>query len=102
MFLSNVLLYAGLIRYHLKVQAAQTLPLTSLHQFLKFNGTPEIKRELITEDGVIETVSIANADDQVGSVLVTVLGISMFSLFFFCFNFVYFGSSKISSISRSI
>ncbi|KAL1489174.1 hypothetical protein ABEB36_014112 [Hypothenemus hampei] len=60
-YLQNV---SSLQDYLQKVQTAQTLPLTTLHQFLKFNGTPEIKRELITEDGVIETVSIANADDQ--------------------------------------
>ncbi|XP_050308432.1 zinc finger and BTB domain-containing protein 49-like isoform X2 [Anthonomus grandis grandis] len=50
--------------YLQKVQTAQPLPLTSLHQFLKFNGAPEIKRELITEDGVLEAVSIANPEEQ--------------------------------------
>ncbi|CAG9774009.1 unnamed protein product [Ceutorhynchus assimilis] len=54
----------SLQEYLQKVQAAQPLPLTSLHQFLKFNGAPEIKRELITEDGVIETVSIAANSDE--------------------------------------
>ncbi|XP_076259263.1 uncharacterized protein LOC143195706 isoform X2 [Rhynchophorus ferrugineus] len=47
--------------YLQKVQA-QSVPLTSLHQFLKFNN--DIKRELITEDGVIETVSIPNPDEH--------------------------------------
>ncbi|XP_066258406.1 uncharacterized protein [Euwallacea similis] len=59
-YLQNI---SSLQEYLQKVQAAQTLPLTSLHQFLKFNGAPEIKREF-TEDGVIETVSIANPDDH--------------------------------------
>lgn len=47
---------------------AQSLPLTSLHQFLKFNTNPDIKRELINEETVIEAVSIATPDDQVGQV----------------------------------
>lgn len=63
------------------MQAAQALPLTSLHQFLKFNGTPEIKREF-NEEGMIETVSIANPDDHVGRVFLS------FHPFLFLFSIV--------------
>ncbi|XP_060522663.1 zinc finger protein 165-like isoform X2 [Cylas formicarius] len=52
----------SLQEYIQKVQA-QSLPLTSLHQYLKFNS-PDVKRELITEDGIIETVNMSNSDDQ--------------------------------------
>ncbi|XP_030751782.1 chorion transcription factor Cf2-like isoform X2 [Sitophilus oryzae] len=51
----------SLQEYFQKVQTP--LPLTSLHQFLKFN-THDIKRELITEDGVLEAVSLNNPDDH--------------------------------------
>lgn len=52
---------ANLQEYIQKMQNT-TLPL-SLQQFLKFNTT-DIKRETITEEGVIETVSITTPDGQ--------------------------------------
>ncbi|KRT82903.1 zinc finger protein, partial [Oryctes borbonicus] len=42
------------VQEYLQRMQSSTLPL-SLHQFLKFNNT-DVKREQITEDGVIETV----------------------------------------------
>lgn len=42
------------VQEYLQRMQSSTLPL-SLHQFLKFNNT-DVKREHITEDGVIETV----------------------------------------------
>ncbi|XP_048520045.1 specificity protein transcription factor 3 isoform X2 [Dendroctonus ponderosae] len=54
----------GSLQEYLQKMQAQSLPLTSLHQFLKFNTSPDIKRELINEEGVIEAVSIATPDDQ--------------------------------------
>ncbi|KAJ8956691.1 hypothetical protein NQ318_014046 [Aromia moschata] len=52
---------ANLQEYLQKMQNT-ALPF-SLQQFLKFNST-DIKREQITEDGVIETVSITTPDGQ--------------------------------------
>ncbi|KAJ8926369.1 hypothetical protein NQ314_021258 [Rhamnusium bicolor] len=53
---------ANLQEYLQKMQNT-TLPL-SLQQFLKFNTTADIKKEQITEDGMIETVSITTPDGQ--------------------------------------
>lgn len=41
----------------------QKMQHTTLQQFLKFNN-PEIKREQITEDGVIETINISTEDQE--------------------------------------
>ncbi|XP_018575376.1 zinc finger protein 773-like isoform X2 [Anoplophora glabripennis] len=50
------------IQEYLQKMQNTTLPL-SLQQFLKFNTT-DIKREQITEEGVIETVNVATTDGQ--------------------------------------
>ncbi|XP_063916144.1 zinc finger and SCAN domain-containing protein 12-like isoform X1 [Zophobas morio] len=52
---------ASVQEYLQKMQQHSTLPL-SLQQFLKFNN-PEIKREQITDEGVIEAINIS-AEDQ--------------------------------------
>lgn len=48
------------LQEYLQKMQNTALPL-SLQQFLKFNTT-DIKREIISEDGIIETVSIATHD----------------------------------------
>jgi hypothetical protein len=53
---------ASVQEYLQKMQQHSTLPL-SLQQFLKFNN-PEIKREQITEEGVIETINITQEDQE--------------------------------------
>lgn len=64
---TQIIQNSNLQEYFQKVQNNAALPL-SLHQFLKFN-TPDIKREQITEEGVIQTVNIATGINEQGQLI---------------------------------